>query len=213
METESLKTRLSRAERDRDSLAFQIQEMERRHALQLDEESQLHAEYSSRVLESERRASNAELARQRAEAEATACRQQLEHWKSATKYAQEEIASMRAQFSSSSNGAADFKRPFDGYSAPPPPAGGGESEDSRAAANALLRRQQQMQQQGGGGVDWNAAKQRLQEIASEVKELEDNMENVGNQATRTLQQRLTREKWRRRIEELKAEAATLQQQQ
>lgn len=208
METESLKTKLSRAERDRDSLSFQIQEMERRYALHKDEESQIHSEFTTRVLENERRVSNAELARQRAEAEASACRQQLEHWKSAARFAQEEIASMRAHSStllstSSLSGGGEKRNGYD-YGNHEPPA---ESDDSRAAAAMLLRRQQQQQ-----GVDAGPRQQRLQDIAAQVKQLEDRMENIGSAATRTLQQRLTREKWRREIDELQREALTLQQQ-
>ncbi|KAH9261384.1 hypothetical protein BASA81_000016 [Batrachochytrium salamandrivorans] len=210
METESLKTKLSRAERDRDSLSFQIQEMERRHALHKDEESQIHSEFTTRVLENERRVSNAELARQRAEAEANACRQQLEHWKSAARFAQEEIASIRAHSSTSSSTGGDPMYKRNGYDYNNHDLPVESSDGSRAAANILLRRQQQQQQQQQG-IDSGPRHQRLQDIAVQIKQLEDNMENIGSAATRTLQQRLTREKWRREIDELQREALTLQQ--
>ena len=97
VETESLKARLSKAERERDALLIQLQESERRSKMEREEEAALREELTARAAESERRAAYAELQCGRADAEAGAARQQIEHWRSAARAAQDEVAALRAQ--------------------------------------------------------------------------------------------------------------------
>ena len=236
-ETESLKARLSRAERERDALLFQVQETERRSRMERDEEAALREEVASRAAEHERRAAYAELQRARSEAEAGAARHQMEHWRAAARAAQNEVAGLRAELDMGLRSEVlegslrePATRPSLGnYLHVAKSASKSTSQLSDAqAATELLKRQQQLvngqsppdvvtrkqadeesQRKHKDDVSRDQAKLRLTQIAGEIARLNDAMEEIGPPAGRTLNQRLQREQLRKQIDELNREAAKI----
>jgi hypothetical protein len=229
MEVESLKARLSRAERDRDALVFQLEESERRSKMERDEESALREELAARSAESERRAAFAELQLGRAEAEAAAARQQVEHWRSAARIAQDEAGALRVQVETLReiafrNGSISVPVNFLNEQQRRP-----IYDDDNRIATAIRHRQMQLMQQPLNAlpheevesksietnstvpppINVDASKKRLSEITQELGRLDDTMENMGPATSRTLQQRLYREQLRKQMDELNREAATI----
>ena len=114
VELEGHKSRALKAEREHDAAQFQLQEVERRYRSEREEEHGIRENLNSKAHELERRANIIELQRNRADAEASSARQQLEHWRSATRQAQDEAASLRAEVESlrESRGFADHRVAF-----------------------------------------------------------------------------------------------------
>lgn len=97
VEVEAWRGRLTKVERERDAAQFQLGEVERRARGEREDEAALRHDLAQRVAELERRAAYAELARTRAEAEASAARHQMELWKSVAREAEDEAAALRGQ--------------------------------------------------------------------------------------------------------------------
>ena len=206
VETEALKGRLSRAERERDALMFQIQEVERRSRLEREEEAALREETAARAAEHERRAAYAELQRVRAEADAGSLRQQTEHWRAAARSAQDEVAALRTQL--------ELPRIQDVRISSGTPS---SAKTDKTIASELAKRQLQAKASSpsnhppvNGAKEADAARQRLAQIAADIARLDDIMENnFGTAVGRTPTQRLQREQLRKQIDELNREASRI----
>jgi hypothetical protein len=192
VELESHKTRALRAERERDSAVFQLQEVERRMRTERDEEQGVRETLASHAHDLERRANLVELQRGRAEAEASSARQQLEHWRSATRLAQDEVASLRGEVEAlrEARGGASAQRSAPvRFAAAPAFAVTKEPEPSVADVQPPK-------------VDLAALQDRLRLLDAESKRLTEELDDTGPARNRTLQARLQREQVRRRIDEV-----------
>lgn len=223
LEIEALKAKLSRAERDRDALIFELQEAERRTKTERNDEAAIREELAARAAESERHAALAELQRGKSEAESSAARHQIEHWKSAARAAQDEVASYRSEVEALREELAwrvSVARQDQLSAAQQQQHNLAHNEDAKIA-NGLLQRQQRAaaQQKILSPLASSSTQQRydnhqiaeledrLSNILAQYRKTEDEMENFGPSSKRTLQERLQREQLRKKMDDLARQAA------
>jgi len=208
VEIEGHKSRAARAERERDALQFQLQEVERRHRADRDEELGIRETLNSRVSDFERRTNIIELQRSRAETEASAARQQLEYWRSSARAAQDEVAALRTHVEQLRAGRLSAVVPppqqqqqqLHLHGAEPSWSTASDVSPKPTAARAVAA--------GAANADKETA-EKIRVLEAEARQLSEALDDIG--PAKTLKTRLVREQMRRKMQELRDQVGRLRE--